>query len=130
MGRAVWIGAILGLLAIPAAVAVEVQAVRLWRAPDHTRIVFDLSGPAQHKLILLDNPSRIVLDLKGKLDFEDEAQIMASGGIEADVIAALTALGYSTAEARRGLVGLSLDEGENLEDMIRQALQTLSAGRG
>jgi N-acetylmuramoyl-L-alanine amidase len=64
MGRAVWIGVILGLLATPAAVAVDVKEVRLWRAPDHTRIVFDLSGPAEHKLMLLDNPSRIVLDIE------------------------------------------------------------------
>ena len=32
--------------------------------PDHTRVVFDLSGPAEHKLIVLDNPSRIVLDVE------------------------------------------------------------------
>jgi len=38
--------------------------VRLWRAPDHTRIVFDLSGPAEHKLLVLQNPSRIVLDVE------------------------------------------------------------------
>jgi N-acetylmuramoyl-L-alanine amidase len=63
MGRAVWIGMILGLLGTSAAGAVDVQDVRLWRAPDHTRIVFDLSGPAEHKLILLDNPGRIVLDI-------------------------------------------------------------------
>ncbi|PKB78653.1 MAG: Holliday junction branch migration protein RuvA [SAR202 cluster bacterium Io17-Chloro-G9] len=74
--------------------------------------------------------SRIVLDLKGKLDFDDEALITATGGFEADVIAALTALGYSTAEARRGVAGLSRSESENLEDLIRQALQSLSAGSG
>jgi N-acetylmuramoyl-L-alanine amidase len=43
---------------------VEVHDVRLWRAPDHTRIVFDLTGPVEHKLILLDNPSRIVVDVE------------------------------------------------------------------
>ena len=43
--------------------AVEVRDVRLWRAPDHTRIVLDLSAPVQHKLIELPNPERIVLDL-------------------------------------------------------------------
>lgn len=63
MGKAVWICAILSLLATPAAVAVDVHDVRLWRAPDHTRIVFDLSGPAEHKIILLEKPSRIVLDI-------------------------------------------------------------------
>ena len=62
MGRA-WIGAILGVLASAALQAAEVRDVRLWRAPDHTRVVFDLSGPVEHKLIVLDNPRRIVLDV-------------------------------------------------------------------
>ena len=59
-----WITMILGLLLASSALAVEVKDVRLWRAPDHTRIVFDMSGPAGHKLIELSNPSRIVLDLQ------------------------------------------------------------------
>ena len=63
MGRA-WISAILGLLAASSVWAVEVHEVRLWRAPDHTRIVFDLTGPSDHKLIVLNNPSRIVLDME------------------------------------------------------------------
>ena len=63
MGRA-WIAGILGLLITSSVWAVEVHEVRLWRAPDHTRIVFDLTGPADHNLIVLSNPSRIVLDLK------------------------------------------------------------------
>ncbi len=44
--------------------AAQVHDVRLWRAPDHTRIVFDLTGPAQHSLMVLKNPDRIVLDIK------------------------------------------------------------------
>jgi N-acetylmuramoyl-L-alanine amidase len=54
--------------------SVEVHDVRLWRAPDHTRIVFDLTGPAEHKLIVLSNPNRIVIDVSdAKLvaDFAD-----------------------------------------------------------
>lgn len=62
MSRA-WIVVILGLLAASSAWAVEVHEVRLWRAPDHTRIVFDLTGPSSHKLIVLNKPDRIVLDL-------------------------------------------------------------------
>lgn len=58
------IWAIIGLLVTTGALAADVKDVRLWRAPDHTRIVFDLSGPAEHKLILLENPSRIVLDIE------------------------------------------------------------------
>lgn len=43
--------------------AVDVDGVRLWRAPDHTRLVFDLSGPVEHKLFTLSNPERIVIDI-------------------------------------------------------------------
>jgi N-acetylmuramoyl-L-alanine amidase len=62
MGRT-WIGAMLGMLLAFPAWAVEVHDVRLWRAPDHTRIVFDLTGPAKHKLVVLQNPDRVVLDV-------------------------------------------------------------------
>jgi len=55
---------VIGLLGTPGlALAAEVLDVRLWRAPDHTRIVFDLSGPVPHKAFTLENPARIVLDL-------------------------------------------------------------------
>lgn len=63
MNRA--LGAFLALIVLSASStwAAEVKDVRLWRAPDHTRIVFDLSDPAEHSLIVLQNPSRIVLDV-------------------------------------------------------------------
>jgi len=41
-----------------------VDSVRLHRAPDHTRIVFDLKGPVEHRLFRLNEPERIVLDLE------------------------------------------------------------------
>jgi N-acetylmuramoyl-L-alanine amidase len=41
----------------------SIDSVRLHRAPDHTRIVFDLPSPVDHKLDKLANPDRIVLDL-------------------------------------------------------------------
>jgi N-acetylmuramoyl-L-alanine amidase len=46
-------------LAAPA----EVQGLRLWAAPDHTRVVFDISGPVSHKLFSLNNPKRLVIDV-------------------------------------------------------------------
>jgi len=61
MGRAFWL--VLVMLVSMSAVAVDVHDVRLWRSPDRTRIVFDLTGPAEHKLIVLENPSRIVVDV-------------------------------------------------------------------
>ena len=63
MGRT-GIFAILALLFSSAAWAVDVHEVRLWRAPDHTRIVFDLTGPVDHKLIVLESPGRIVVDVE------------------------------------------------------------------
>jgi N-acetylmuramoyl-L-alanine amidase len=42
---------------------VTVQHLRVWRAPDHTRIVFDLSGPLEHRLFTLQDPHRIVVDM-------------------------------------------------------------------
>ena len=45
--------------------AVEIRAVRLWASPESTRVVLDLSGSAQHSLLVLKNPDRIVLDVAG-----------------------------------------------------------------
>lgn len=43
--------------------AANVKNVRIWLAPDHARLVFDLSGPAGHKIFTLKKPDRIVLDV-------------------------------------------------------------------
>ena len=51
------------LLASYVSASVEVEDVRLWRAPDHTRVVLDLSGPTTHKVLELANPARLVLDV-------------------------------------------------------------------
>jgi len=47
--------------------AIEVHAVRLWAGPDSTRVVLDLSGSAQHSLLVLKNPDRVVLDVSARL---------------------------------------------------------------
>ncbi len=44
-------------------VAATIEGVRLWRAPDHTRLVFDLSEGVEHKLFSLQNPERLVIDI-------------------------------------------------------------------
>jgi len=41
----------------------SVEGLRVWRAPDHTRLVFDLSGPVTHKIFPLANPNRLVIDI-------------------------------------------------------------------
>jgi N-acetylmuramoyl-L-alanine amidase len=45
--------------------AVEVRDLRLWAGPESTRVVLDLSGAAQHSLLVLHNPERVVLDVAG-----------------------------------------------------------------
>ena len=44
--------------------AVQVNGVRMWPAPDNTRLVFDLSAPVEHSLFTLKAPDRVVIDLK------------------------------------------------------------------
>ena len=43
------VGVLLSVMAFNAVAATQVKSVRLWRAPDNTRLVFDLTGPVQHK---------------------------------------------------------------------------------
>ena len=47
-----------------AAASVELDNARIMQLPDGTRIVFDLSAPAEHKSFTLDDPPRIVVDIK------------------------------------------------------------------
>jgi len=41
----------------------EVENLRLWAAPDHARLVFDLASPTRAEVFSLDNPRRLVIDL-------------------------------------------------------------------
>ena len=43
--------------------ASEISSVRLWRAPDHTRIVFDVSDTVDYNIFYLNNPDRLVIDI-------------------------------------------------------------------
>ncbi len=42
---------------------VRVEALRYWVAPDHTRLVFDLSSDVVHNVFVLNNPPRVVIDI-------------------------------------------------------------------
>ena len=46
------------------AAAATVDNVRSYRAPDYTRLVFDLSDSVNHDVFTLENPDRIVVDLE------------------------------------------------------------------
>ena len=53
----------IGFSSVLQAAPVVVKNLRLWRAPDHTRVVFDVSEKVEHRVIILDNPDRLVVDL-------------------------------------------------------------------
>ncbi len=54
--------------------SVLVENVRVWAAPDSTRVVFDISEPVEHELSLLTEPYRTVIDLKASSMSTDPAQ--------------------------------------------------------
>ncbi len=45
------------------AASTAIQGVRLWRSPEKTRLVFDLSRGVEHKIFSLENPHRLVVDI-------------------------------------------------------------------
>lgn len=65
MGRLSWLLCLCLCVLTPYAQAasVAVKNIRMWPAPDNTRLVFDLSGPVEHSLFMLHQPERIVIDL-------------------------------------------------------------------
>lgn len=42
----------------------NIHNLRMWPAPDHTRLVFDTSAPVQHEILKLANPPRLVIDIR------------------------------------------------------------------
>ena len=70
--RGVWLRGWMFFMLISMTVAAQaatVNGVRMWPAPDHTRLVFDLNAPVEHSLFTLQSPDRIVIDMKST-DFE------------------------------------------------------------
>ncbi len=43
---------------------ISVDNLRIWAAPDHTRLVFDTSNPVVHNLFTLKQPDRLVIDVQ------------------------------------------------------------------
>lgn len=49
------------------AFAAQVENLRVWHAPDQTRLVLDLSGPVSFQAFTIGNPDRVVIDLVGSV---------------------------------------------------------------
>ena len=52
LGASAWVSA-----------SANIHDVRMWRSPDNTRIVFDLDQAIEHKVFVLKNPDRVVIDI-------------------------------------------------------------------
>lgn len=59
-----FIATLIALLASVAASAAEVRHVRLWASPEYTRAVIDVSKDVEYKVFMLEEPHRLVVDLK------------------------------------------------------------------
>ncbi|MDX8412824.1 MAG: N-acetylmuramoyl-L-alanine amidase [Mariprofundales bacterium] len=51
------------LLSSTGAEAITVDGLRIWSAPDHTRLVLDVSATPSYKLFMLHHPERVVIDI-------------------------------------------------------------------
>lgn len=51
-------------MAAPTWAANKLDGVRIWAAPESTRVVFDLSQAPDYSYFTLSNPDRLVVDLK------------------------------------------------------------------
>jgi len=66
---------VLSCLALPVmATPVQLENIRVWAAPDNTRIVFDVSGPVTHSLEALAHPYRVVVDIRNARLNKDPVQ--------------------------------------------------------
>jgi N-acetylmuramoyl-L-alanine amidase len=56
--------ALLCSLLAPVAVAHTVEGIRIWSEDGTTRVVLDVTGPVEHRIFMLDDPERLVIDLE------------------------------------------------------------------
>ena len=67
------------------AIAATVNGVRMWAGPDNTRLVFDISGPIDHKVFMLRSPNRIVVDMQNTRLRRQPAGLNFSDGVVTDL---------------------------------------------
>jgi Holliday junction DNA helicase RuvA len=72
--------------------------------------------------------SRLVVELRGKLEKDWREMALPLAPERVDVIAALTGLGYSVTEAAKAISRLPDSEELSLEEKVRMALQQMARG--
>jgi len=55
----------LQLLAVPGyAEQINISALRYWNTPDQTQMLFDVTSSPEHRVFLMNHPSRLVIDMR------------------------------------------------------------------
>lgn len=55
----------LQLLAVPSyAEQINISALRYWNTPDQTQMLFDVTSSPEHRVFLMNNPARLVIDMR------------------------------------------------------------------
>ncbi len=65
--------------------SVRLRNIRVWAAPDNTRVVFDVTSPVSHKLDILSDPHRVVIDLHNTEPFAELPQPALGDGYVQDI---------------------------------------------
>lgn len=68
---------------------------------------------------------QIILDLKGKINFDEESVDQSVSEKKNNVTIALKSLGYNNAEIKQALNGLDLSDAVSLSDAVKNALKAL-----
>jgi N-acetylmuramoyl-L-alanine amidase len=55
----------------------QVKSLRMWPAPDKTRVVFDVTGPIKYRVMAMANPHRVVVDL-----FDSRSSATLTGAVK------------------------------------------------
>jgi N-acetylmuramoyl-L-alanine amidase len=61
----------------------RIRAVRIWPAPEYTRVTIESAEPLQHRMSAIKDPERLVLDLEG-VDFGSVQEAFSSKVAESD----------------------------------------------
>jgi N-acetylmuramoyl-L-alanine amidase len=84
------IGIFVILSQLTSASAALITDVRFWSAPDHTRVVFDLTEPVEYESFFQDNPPQCQLEIKEAILFTKKREVKVDDPFLSRII--LTAL--------------------------------------
>ncbi|THF62421.1 AMIN domain-containing protein [Pseudothauera nasutitermitis] len=103
-------GASLGLLVSPVghAATTSLMAVRVWPAPEYTRVTLEARNELRFKYMTLQNPDRLVVDLEG-VELNSVLQTLPSKILESDPYIRLVRAGQNRPDVVRVVLELKAE---------------------